>query len=126
MTIPRTWTALLAIGGLLAFLPALAGADQKHGSASSSSKSQTLEIAVTESGFVLTSGGTVKVGEPVKLIVTRKTDQTCATEILIQDYGIKQALPLNKPVEVTFTPKKAGPIHYTCGMGMAGPAIVAQ
>ena len=55
-------------------------------------------------------------GEPVSLVITRKTDQTCAKEIIIPDYGIKRELPLDKPVTIAFTPKKSGEIKYSCGI----------
>ena len=68
----------------------------------------------------------VKKGEPVHMVVTRKTDQTCATEIVIKDLGIKKELPLNKAVAIDFTPKKTGEINYVCGMDMLGGKLVVQ
>ena len=41
--------------------------------------------------------------------------------------GIKTALPLNKAVEVSFTPKKAGKLTYGCAMGkMIGGVLTVQ
>jgi len=57
-------------------------------------------------------------GEKVRLQITRKTEKTCATEIVIKELGINQPLPLNKTVTVEFTPKKAGQLKYACGMDM--------
>ena len=74
-----------------------------------------VELAVTEKGFE-PSPIKVKAGEPLELLVTRKTDKTCATEIIVKDYGIDKKLPLNQPVVVAFTPKQAGEIRYGCGM----------
>ncbi len=59
----------------------------------------------------------MKVNHSVKLVVTRKTDRTCAKEIVIKDLGINRPLPLNQPVEIIFTPKKQGQIRYACAMG---------
>ncbi len=87
--------------------------------------SNTVTLEVTEQGFVPANVVVAK-DKPVKLVVTRKTDNTCATEIVIEDFGIRQKLPLNEPVTVTFTPKGAGPIHYACGMNMVGGVITAQ
>ena len=84
-----------------------------------------IEIAVTADGFVAMSNR-VKVGQPVTLVVTRKVEATCATEIVIKDYGINQHLPLNQPVEVTFTPTKAGSIRYACGMDMIAGELIAN
>ncbi len=86
---------------------------------------RTVELSVTDDGFV-PDKIQVKAGEPLKLVVTRKTDKTCATEIVIKDYGINQALPLNKAVTVAFTPKKAGTIRYACGMDMIAGQLVVQ
>ena len=78
---------------------------------------RTIEIAVTANGF---EPSRVKVteGEPLTLVVTRRTDETCAKEIVIPDAKIKAELPLNKPVRVGFTPKRTGEITYACGMNM--------
>ena len=77
---------------------------------------KTIEMSVTDKGFE-PAVVKVKKGEPVTLVITRKTDKTCATEIVIDEEKISTKLPLNKPVTVTFTPKKAGDIKYGCAMG---------
>jgi plastocyanin domain-containing protein len=77
---------------------------------------RTVEMQVTEDGFV-PSKIKAKKGEKLRLVVTRKTDRTCAKEIVVKDHGIEKELPLDKPVTVEFTPAKSGEIHYACGMG---------
>lgn len=77
---------------------------------------RTVTLTVTEKGYE-PSPVQLKKDEPVKLVVTRKTDQTCATEIVMKDYGINQPLPLNTPVEIAFTPNKTGTLTYGCAMG---------
>ena len=87
---------------------------------------QTLEMKVTDKGFEPASA-TVKKGEPVTLVITRMTDKTCATDIVIDEYGIKTKLPLHKPVTVRFTPKKAGELKYGCAMDkMIGGVLSVQ
>lgn len=76
---------------------------------------RVVEMAVTDDGFV-PSKVKVKKGEKVRFVVTRKTDSTCAKEIVIKDAGINQPLPLDKAVTVEFTAKKSGEIRYACGM----------
>ena len=76
---------------------------------------RTVEMTVTEDGFVPSKVKAWK-GEKVRLVVTRKTDRTCAKEIVIKDHGINQPLPLDKPVTVEFVPAKSGEIRYACGM----------
>ena len=86
---------------------------------------RTIDLAVTEKGFE-PSKIEVKKGETVHLVVTRKTDKTCATELAIPDEGIRKELPLDKAVAIDFTPHKSGEIRYACGMGMIGGVLVVQ
>ena len=76
----------------------------------------TVDMKVTENGYE-PSPIVLKKGEPVTLRITRTTDQTCATEIIIPGYGIETKLPLNETVEVNFTPKESGELKYGCAMG---------
>ncbi len=55
---------------------------------------------------------------PLTLVVTRTTDETCATELVLPEYGIDQKLPLGQPVTITFTPTRAGTLRYSCAMKM--------
>ena len=84
-----------------------------------------IAIAVTERGF---EPAEVKVpgGAPVTLAITRRTDATCAKEIVIADYGIRKELPLNQPVEVTFTPRGPGAIGFACGMDMITGKLIVE
>ena len=74
-----------------------------------------IDLTVTRKGFE-PSPVKVKSGEPVTLKVTRKTDETCATEIVVADFGIRAALPLDKEVILRFTPTKTGELKYGCAM----------
>ena len=76
---------------------------------------RVVEMTVTDEGFV-PSKVKVKKGEKVRFVVTRKTDSTCAKEIVIEEAAINQPLPLDKPVTVEFTARKSGEIRYACGM----------
>lgn len=68
----------------------------------------------------------VKKGEPLRLVITRKTDKTCAKDIIIKDLGIKKALPLNEAVTVDLTPTKDGRLRYACKMDMITGVIVVE
>lgn len=88
--------------------------------------SKTVVMAVTDEGFV-PSNVTLKANEPVTLIITRKTEETCATEILIDGTDIKKELPLNQPVEVAWTPTKAGAVKFGCAMDkMIGGVLLVE
>jgi plastocyanin domain-containing protein len=66
-----------------------------------------------------------RAGEPVTLVFTRTTEQGCGGELVIPDHDIERDLPVNEPVEVTFTPA-AGEVSFTCGMGMYQGAVVVR
>ena len=86
-----------------------------------------VDVEVTEAGFV-PARIPAKAGKPITLVVTRKTDRTCAREILFTGQEGKTELPLNKTVEVTYTPKASGEVKFGCAMGMmiAGVLAVAE
>jgi plastocyanin domain-containing protein len=86
---------------------------------------RTVQVTVTDDGFVPDKIEARK-GEPLTLVVTRKTARTCATEIVIKEYGVNQPLPLDKPVTVAFTPTRSGQVKYVCGMDMITGTIVIQ
>ncbi len=78
---------------------------------------RTVAMAVTDEGFV-PANVTLKANEPVKFVITRKTDETCATAIQIDGTDIKKDLPLNQAVEVAWTPTKPGKVKFGCAMDM--------
>ena len=69
---------------------------------------------------------TVPQGKSVTLVVTRKTERTCATEFVLAEQNIRKELPLNQQVEITFTPTHAGELRYACGMDMLSGTIVVK
>jgi hypothetical protein len=83
-----------------------------------------VEVAVTGGGFV-PARIPARAGQPLTLVITRKTDQTCAREIVFQGQDGKTELPLDKPVEVTYTPKASGEVKFGCGMGMMVGGVLA-
>lgn len=84
-----------------------------------------IKMTVTQDGFVPDEIKVTK-GQPIQLVITRKTKKTCATEIVIEDYGVNLPLPLGKPVTIVLTPKKAGSIRYACGMDMFSGVLVVE
>jgi plastocyanin domain-containing protein len=59
-----------------------------------------------------------KKGEKLVLVVTRTTDKTCATEVVIPELGMNVPLPLGEPVRIELTPPHTGEIKFACGMNM--------
>lgn len=82
-----------------------------------------VEIEVTEAGF---EPAEIKVprGRPVTLVVTRKTDKTCAKDVAIAGQVVD--LPLDKPVEINVSFEKPGTVTYACGMNMIKGSIIVQ
>lgn len=86
---------------------------------------QTAAVAVTDRGYEPAQVN-VKVGVPVRIAFTRTSDKTCGTEVTFPDYALTKKLPLNQPVVIEFTPKKAGEIAFACGMNMLHGKAVAR
>jgi len=83
-------------------------------------------MTVTDKGFEPQNLRVTK-DKPVTLHITRTSDSTCATEIVVDAPAVKVDLPLNKAVTVVFTPKKTGALKYGCAMEkMIGGIITVQ
>ena len=88
-------------------------------------KSREIQVSVTDKGFE-PSRIEVNKGDAVTLVVTRKTDQTCATGIVVADRGITQDLPLNEPVRVALGNVESGEIGFACPMDMIKGTVAAN
>ncbi len=86
---------------------------------------QTAKVLITENGYSRTSIN-LRRGFSTRITFLRQTDTTCATEIVIADYGINQFLPLNTPVIVSFTPNKSGEVNFTCRMNMMRGKLIVR
>jgi plastocyanin domain-containing protein len=80
-------------------------------------QNQVVVLTVTDHGFEPKTVN-VRPGVPTVLKITRTSEMTCATEIVIPTMKIKQDLPLNKTVEVSIGKLKKGEIRFGCGMNM--------
>jgi plastocyanin domain-containing protein len=94
-------------------------------SSAGAARDQRVKITVTEKGFV-PAVVTVQSGRPVTLLVTRRTDRTCATELVLKAHGIDQKLQLGKTVAIRFTPERPGTLDYACAMDMIKGRIVVK
>jgi plastocyanin domain-containing protein len=101
----------MRVGGVLvaAVIAAAGCADRGEGG--------PVKITVTKNGYEPWRVEARK-GVPLTLVVTRTTDETCATELVLPEYGIDRKLPLHQPVTITFTPTRAGTLRYACAMKM--------
>ncbi len=86
-----------------------------------------IAISVTEAGF---QPDKIEVmhGVATTLVFTRKTDETCAKEVVV-DTGaekITKSLPLNQPVEIVAIFPKSGELGYACGMNMVTGVVTVH
>jgi RND family efflux transporter MFP subunit len=86
---------------------------------------QTERITVGEQGYE-PSRVRLRAGVPARLRFVRATDKTCGTAVTIPSLGIRRELPLNRPVEIEFTPQKSGNVEFVCGMNMLRGTLVVQ
>jgi plastocyanin domain-containing protein len=59
-----------------------------------------------------------KAGQRLVLEVTRTTDETCATELVIPEAGVDAKLPLGQAVRIELTPARTGDLRFSCAMRM--------
>lgn len=86
---------------------------------------QSASVALTERGYEPASLR-LRRGVPARVTFTRRVSATCATEVMLPEYGVRRALPLGEPVVVEFTPKKSGEFTFSCGMGMLRGTIIVK
>ena len=109
---------------LLALFAAL-GTESCSSGQKSTANSGDVQLAVTERGFE-PARATVPRGQAFTLVVTRKTDQICAREILIPALNEHRALPLNQAVRIQVPNGVADTLNYVCQMHMIGGTIAAR
>ena len=86
---------------------------------------QTARIEINTGGYRPASVR-LRRGVPARVTFVRTTDATCAKEIVLTDFNIRRALPLNQPVVVSFTPKKSGAFTFVCGLNMMSGKLTVQ
>ena len=77
---------------------------------------RTIEIVVGERGFEPETV-TVKKGERIRLVVTRRTNDTCAREFILDEYLVWNRLAINEAAVSTFTTGRVGEFPYRCLKG---------
>lgn len=125
-----TFLLALSVAGFVLVAPPVARAAERRNAAVGQAPAvkgelQIVEFAITEQG-AQPAAVTLKLGQPVRLIVRRKTASTCVKQVANKDLGIDRPLPLNEPVMVDVTPAKAGTYKLLCGMGMEFATLKVQ
>lgn len=75
-------------------------------------------VTVTVDGGYEPSQIVVQAGQPVRLNFDRRDPSSCLEKVLLPDFRIAAALPLNQETAIEFTPNKPGEYPFTCGMNM--------
>jgi plastocyanin domain-containing protein len=115
----NSWAVLILAAASLGLLLAAAGCGSGGG------VKERVAVEVTQEGFVPKEIA-AKAGQPITLVVTRKTDLTCAKQIVFADLGVEKDLPLDQAVEITVTPTKPGDLRFACSMDMVAGKLVVQ
>ena len=117
---------------VLLALVVLAGCQKPRAESPSSSPApvassgvQEVQLTVTDAGFQPAEVQVAK-DRPIRLTVTRKTNQTCATEIVFKEIDVKRDLPLEQAVTIDLPARPEGTLHYACGMDMIKGSLVVQ
>jgi hypothetical protein len=101
-----------------------AAPSSQENSTKSSAPAQAFTVLVTAAGFE-PSSLTLRAGAAARITFRRTTDETCATEVVFPDYGIRRALPLNESVTVEFMPRRNA-AAFVCGMNMLKGTLVVR
>ena len=109
-------TSVVFVGGAL-------GSEGRELGTHPSMTPQEVRISVTDAGFV-PSSIVVKKGVPITVLITRKTDQTCAMQAVFPSIKKRVDLPLGKAVRVALPAQSAGHLSYSCGMEMLHGELV--
>ena len=117
------WFTLGAAAALFGAAPAFAG--EAHPSPGQDAKGRKVEVSVTKDGFV-PARIDAKPGEVLNLVVTRKVERTCATELVQKEQKVHAPLPLDKPVAVTLTAPRSGELTFSCAHGHIAAKVVTE
>lgn len=98
---------------------------QKKSGAKQNNRIQSVTVTLTDKGYHPASLK-LRRGVPARVTFIRQVEITCATEVVLPDYGIKRELPLGKPVVVEFTPDKKGEFSFACGMNMVSGKLIVR
>lgn len=110
-------------GLLLALLLSLAPAACKGDKPAPPLPAGAVAVTADDKGFT-PSSVSFKKGDKASLVFTRTSDDTCATEVVFPELGIKKELPKGTPVTIDIPTEKDRRLTFQCGMGMYKSAVV--
>lgn len=86
---------------------------------------RTVNIKVDKNGFS-PSSIEVEAGHKLNLVFNRADNDNCGRTVVFRKLNIRKSLPAGKDVIVSITPRTAGQITFTCGMGIHKGSIVVS
>ena len=115
--------------GIVAFFVLVAACDRSHaqsgGEPEGPAPQTELHLRVDGTGYHPSSLH-APAGEPVRLRVTRVSDDGCGQQLVFPTLRLQRDLPLNTEVTIDLTMPASGSLAFTCGMDMMRGSIVAQ
>ena len=76
------------------------------------------EITIVVAGGYKPDTITAKKGMPLKLTFDRREANPCSDEVVLPEFGIRQALPPHARTPIEVTPQREGEFPFSCGMNM--------
>jgi plastocyanin domain-containing protein len=117
---------IAALASICAFSSFEVSAQQNAGTKQrATQKTQNIRINLTEKGYQPESFRLRK-GVRARITFIRKTEDECGKEVVFPAFNIRRTLPLNEPVTIIFTPRKAGTFSFVCGMDMLHGKLIVQ
>ena len=84
---------------------------------------RTVRIKVDKNGFSPSSIEVVA-GHKLNLVFNRTSRNNCGSTVIFPKLNIRKTLPVGKEVIVSFTPRSAGQITFSCGTGTHKGSVV--
>ncbi len=84
------------------------------------------KVTITLPDGYKTGTASVKAGKPVALTFFLKSEAGCGDEVVVPAAKWRKNLAVGQKATVNFTPKKSGPLIFSCGMNMLHGSIVVK
>jgi len=68
----------------------------------------------------------VKKGVPVELTFKAGKNMGCGSTVVFKSLKLSKEVPTGNSIVIKFTPKRAGTIEFTCGMGMYDGKVIVK
>jgi plastocyanin domain-containing protein len=81
-------------------------------------------ITADDEGFKPSSVTLPQGPSGARLVFTRTSDDTCATDVEFPELGVKKDLPKNTPVTIEIPTDQERKLTFQCGMGMYKSSVV--